>query len=548
MSTAKSQTVSRKLLAGVRDVMAGEGSAQARLDRTTGLIAASMEADVCSIYVRRAGDVLELFSTQGLRPESVHVTRLRIGEGVIGAIAARAQPMAIANVRNHPSFAYRPETGEEPFHSMLGVPVLRAGRVVGIIAVQNREHRRYADEEREILQTIAMVLAEMVAGGDLVSRDELAPTEGDALRPLRVEGVCYSPGLGIGKVVLHEPGFDIDHLVAQDPDAEVERLRHAFTAMHGQLDTLFRKGPLVGGEGEFQDVMEAFRMVAEDAGWLRRIEEAIATGLTAEAAVVKVKNEMRARLGSAPDPYLRERVHDLEDLGNRLLQHLMGAAHHAAEDLPEHVVLVARNMGPAELLDYDHTRLRGVVLEEGSATSHVSIVARALDIPVLGQVPDVMTKVANGENIVVDGRNAQAILRPSEDIQQKFHETRRANERIKAEYVQYKDLPARTRDGVDVSLLINAGLLFDFDQIETTGADGVGLYRTEVPFMVRSQFPDVDAQRQLYERVLERAQGKPVTFRTIDVGGDKVLPYWEERDEENPAMGWRAIRICLDRP
>ncbi len=549
MNAATLSTAPRRLLSRVRDVMAGEGSAQSRLDQITHIIGADLVTEVCSIYVRRAGDVLELFSTQGLSSDAVHVTRLRFGEGLIGEIAAHATPLALSDAQSHPSFAFRPETGEDDFHSLMGVPVLRAGRVVGVLAVQNRTERQYTDEEVETLQTVAMVLAEMVAGGELIGRHELLPADGIALKPLRLEGTVYSKGLGIGKAVLHEPSFDIADLVAENPEHEMQRLRDAFASMLGHLDTLLNQGPLsVGDGGEHEDVLEAFRLIAEDAGWLKRTEEAVRSGLTAEAATLKVKNEMRARLGQAADPYLRERVHDLEDLSNRLLQHLTGKGMRDPEDMPEHMVIVARNMGPAELLDYDHTRLRGLVLEEGSATSHVAIVARALDIPVMGQVREILSKIDNGETIIVDGENAQVLVRPGEDIQQAFHETRRHLEQIKEQYARLKDLPAQTLDGVNIDLNINAGLLFDFDQIEATGAAGVGLYRTEVPFMVRAQFPDVEAQRQLYERVLDRANGKPVIFRTIDVGGDKVLPYWDELDEENPAMGWRAIRISLDRP
>jgi len=549
MNPASISTAPRRLLARVRDVMAGEGSAQSRLDKITAIIAADLVTEVCSVYVRRAGDVLELFSTQGLSPKAVHVTRLRFGEGLIGEIAARAAPLALSDAQAHPNFVFRPETGEDEFHSLMGVPVLRAGRVVGVAAVQNKTERQYTDEEIETLQTVAMVLAEMVAGGELISRHELMPTDGIALKPLRLEGTCFSSGLGIGQAVLHEPSFDIGDLVAEDPEQEMVRLHEAFAAMLGQLDMILSQSPLTAGEGgEHEDVLEAFRMVAEDAGWLRRTEEAVTSGLTAEAAVLKVKNEMRARLGASSDPYLRERMHDMEDLGNRLLKQLLGTITVDKDDLPEHVILVARNMGPAELLEYDHTRLRGLVLEEGSATSHVAIVARALDIPVMGHVREVLSKIDNGESIIVDGQHSQVLVRPGEDVQQAFHETRKALEQIKAQYAQLKDLPAKTLDGIEVSLSINAGLLFDFDQIETTGAKGVGLYRTEVPFMVRAEFPDVPAQRTLYEKVLDRANGKPVVFRTIDVGGDKVLPYWGELDEENPAMGWRAIRICLDRP
>jgi phosphotransferase system enzyme I (PtsP) len=542
-------TAPRRLLARLRDVMAGAGAAQERLNQVTALIAADMVAEVCSIYVRRAGDVLELFATQGLSMDAVHVTRLRVGEGLVGDIAAHANPMALSDAQSHPNFAFRPETGEEIFHSFLGVPVLHAGRVVGVLSVQNVTPRKYTEEETETLQTIAMVLAEMVAGGELIGRDELTPIDGIALKPLRLEGTRFNAGLGIGQAVLHEPRYTVEKIVAEDSDMELERLRAAFTAMHGQLDLIFNKGPLSKGDGgEHEDVLEAFRMVAEDAGWLRRTEEAVLSGLTAEAAVLKVKNEMLARLGSASDPYLRERVHDFEDLANQLLRQLMGHPGQDDAELPEHVVLVARNMGPAEFLDYDHTRLRALVLEEGSASSHVSIIARALDIPVLGQVRDLLAKINGGDAIIADGDNSQVFIRPSEDIQQTFHETRKHKALIKAQYAQLKNLPAKTLDGVEVSLNINAGLLFDFDQIEAVGADGVGLYRTEVPFMVRAEFPDVEAQCNLYEKVLDRAAGKPVVFRTIDVGGDKVLPYWDDFDEENPAMGWRAIRISLDRP
>lgn len=549
MNAKTAPTPSRRLLARVRDVMASAGTAQERLDQITSIIAADMVAEVCSIYVQRAGDVLELFSTYGLSADAVHMTRLRIDEGLVGIIAAKAKPLALNDAQSHPQFAFRAETGEESFHSFLGVPVLRAGRVVGVLSVQNVTPRNYTEVETETMQTVAMVLAEMVAGGELIGHDELAPVDGLALRPLRLEGARFNAGLGIGQVVLHEPNFTIDNIVAEDPDAEVERLRAAFTGMRNDLDRLLSHGPLAGSvAGEHDDVLEAFRMVAEDKGWLRRTEEAVLSGLTAEAAVLKVKNEMRARLGAAADPYLRERIHDMEDLGNQLLRQLIGQDGQSEAALPEHVVLVARNMGPAEFLEYDHTRLRALVLEEGTASSHVAIIARAMDIPVVGQVRGLLARVDNNEAIIIDGDHAQVFIRPSEDIQRTYHKTRKHKTLIKAQYAQLKDLPADTLDGVEISLNINAGLLFDFDQIETVGADGVGLYRTEVPFMVRAEFPNVEAQRVLYEKVMDRADGKPIVFRTLDVGGDKVLPYWDEFEEENPAMGWRAIRIALERP
>ena len=529
--------------------MAGPVSAQQRLDNTTAIIAADMVAEVCSIYVMRAGEVLELFATKGLLPSAVHNTRLRVGEGLIGIVAAQARPMALDDAQSHPDFAFRPETGEEIYQSLMGVPILRGGRVVGVLAVQNRTKRSYVDEEVETLQTVAMVLAELVSGGDLINRDELVPAAGNALLPFRLEGVSLNPGIGVGHAVLHMPEFNITRLVAEDPDAERARLRHAVSEMHGALDDMLGQSVLEGA-GEHREVLETYRMIADDAGWYARIEEAILTGLTAEAAVQKVHNDIRSRMGQITDPYLRERIHDLEDLGHRLLGHLLGVDgenQNPAQEF-ERVVLIARNMGPAQLLDYDRSRLVGLVLEEGSATAHVSIVARALDIPVVGQVRNILENIESGESIIVDGANGHVFLRPGEDVRQSFIESARAYEVEKAAYGRLRELPTETIDGVRISLNINAGLLVDMPHLSEIGTDGVGLYRTEVPFMIRPDFPDVEDQRLIYAKVLELADGKPVVFRTLDVGGDKVLPYWDALEEENPAMGWRAIRVSLDRP
>lgn len=540
---------SRLLLRRLRDVMAGEGSAQERLNRIVTLIAADMVAEVCSCYIMRAGEVLELFATEGLKPEAVHKTRLRVGEGLVGDIAAHARPLALADAQSHPHFAYRPETGEEVYHSLMGVPVLRGGRVLGVLVVQNRTRRHYTEEEIEALETIAMVLAELVASGALVSRDEMQPIEGIALLPVRLEGMSLNAGLALGQAVLHEPRIALRQVVAEDPRDEMERYRAAVAAMHHALDELLADPDMLGG-GEHREVLESYRMFAEDRGWLERIAEAIKTGLTAEAAVERVRSDMRARMAHVADPYLRERLHDLEDLANRLIQHLDGgAAQVLPESLPADVILVARNMGPAELLDYDRRRLRGLVLEEGSPTAHVAIVARALDVPVVGRVPNLLSRVEPGDTIVLDGDNGQLFLRPADDILQAVVESMKSRDQRRAAFAATRDLPAVTRDGVRISLQINAGLLMDMPHLAATGADGVGLFRTEIPFMVRDELPDVVSQTELYRKVLEQAQDKPVIFRTLDIGGDKVLPYWSASGaEENPAMGWRAIRIALDRP
>ena len=395
----------RQLLSRVRDLMASEGKVQDRLNEITTIIATGLITDVCSLYVRRAGDVLELFATHGLKPDSVHATRLRIGEGLIGTVAAEASPLALREAHAHPMFVFRPETGEDAFLSFAGVPVLRGGRMVGVLAVQHESLRDYAEEEIETLQNVAMVLAEMIASGELVSAEELIPADGNASKPLRMEGARFSGGLGLGSAVLHQPQFVVENLVAEDTAAERTRLSRAFAEMHGALDVMLEQTSQAGG-GEHMDVLETYRMIAEDAGWLTKIEDAINGGLTAEAAVQKVQSDIRARFASATDAYLRERAHDFEDLASRLLQHLLGEAGVCHSDLDD-VVLVARSMGPAQLLDYDHTKLRGLVLEEGSAASHVAIVARAFDIPVVGLVHDVLAKMEPGDTNIVDGDHSQ---------------------------------------------------------------------------------------------------------------------------------------------
>ncbi|MCP5366883.1 MAG: phosphoenolpyruvate--protein phosphotransferase [Hyphomicrobiales bacterium] len=528
--------------------MAGTGSAQDQLNEIVSIIAGDMVAEVCSVYVRRAGDVLELFATQGLKSSAVHLTRLRVGEGLIGDIAAHARPLALSDAQAHPGFAYRPETGEEIYHSLMGVPIWRRGRVGGVLAVQNRTRRQYAEEEVETLETVAMVVAELIFSGQLVNRDELRPTDGIALLPLRLGGVRLNSGIALGTAVLHQRALRIDSVVAEDPEAELVRLRRAVTEMHGAIDDMLRTSDL-DPAGEHAEILETYRMIAADSGWLSRIEEAVNDGLTAEAAVQKVHNDIRTRMSQVSDPYLRERVHDFEDLANRLMQHLMGVAEKASDrDLPDDMILVAKSMGPAELFDYDHVKLRGLVLEEGSATSHVAIVARALDIPIVGNVPGVLDTVEEGDVIIIDGNNAQVFVRPGEDVQQTYNVSKRAHEARKAALATLRDQPAVTRDGQRVQLQINAGMLYDLQLLDEYGADGVGLYRTEVPFMVRSEYPDVETQHRIYARVFESVGDRPVIFRTLDVGGDKGLPYWDQMREENPAMGWRAIRVSLDRP
>jgi phosphotransferase system enzyme I (PtsP) len=420
--------------------------------------------------------------------------------------------------------------------------------VAGVLVVQNRTMREYDEDEIEAMQTIAMVLAELVGQGQLVEAAEIRQTEFARKLPYRLDGQVLAEGIAQGVAVLHEPRVEIERLIAENPSEEHDRLGVAIGALRKSIDDMMAAGDM-GGQGEHRDVLEAYRMFAHDKGWLERIEEAIKTGLTAEAAVERVQMETRARMVAITDPYLRERLNDLDDLANRLLRHLTGRAETASKDvLPDEAILVARSMGPAELLDYDRTRLKAVVIEECSPTSHVAIVARALGIPLVGRTEGVIDRIDAGDWIIVDGDLGQIFVRPTGDVLAAYAEAMAVKAQRRAEYAALRDKPAETLDGVAVSLMMNAGLSIDLHHLGETGAAGIGLFRTELQFMVSSTMPRLTAQVDLYGSVIDAAGDRPVIFRTLDIGGDKVLPYLVGPREENPALGWRAIRLTLDRP
>src|SRR5271168_3101217 len=462
----------RVLLRRLREVMAEQVSAQDRLDKIVVLIAANMVAEVCSVYVLRVDATLELYATEGLNRDAVHSTVLGSDEGLVGLVSSQATAINLSNAQAHPAFSFRPETGEEIYHSFLGVPVLRAGNTLGVLVVQNRAKRTYSEEEVEALQTTAMVLAEMIASGELSA---LAPpgAEPAARRTLHLNGTALNDGIALGHVVLHEPRVVITNFIADDPHKERQRLVAAVTALRSDLDAMLEHGDVAEG-GEHRDVLEAYRMFAHDRGWVHKLEEAVSTGLTAEAAVERVQSDTRARMLRQTDPYLRERLHDLDDLANRLLRQLLGRDHAPSrENLPENAVIVARSMGPAALLDYDRKRLRGVILEESGPTSHVAIVARALGIAAVGEVSNAIGLVDPGDAIIVDGAQGEVHIRPAPDLEAAYVERVRLRARRQQQYFALRDKPCVTRDGEEVMLLINAGLLVDLPHIAETGAGGI---------------------------------------------------------------------------
>jgi phosphotransferase system enzyme I (PtsP) len=527
--------------------MAEPGSAQSRLDKVAVLIAANMVAEVCSIYVMRPGQVLELYATEGLKREAVHKSKLKVGEGLVGTIAQQALGLNLAEAQSHPSFKYLPETGEEIYHSFLGVPIMRAGFVIGVLVVQNKTRRHYTEEEEEALLTTAMVLAEVIATGGLMELARETAADVAHIRGHVIKGEVLADGVALGHAVLHEPRVVITNLIAESIPKEKARLDTAIEQLRAHVDEIVEGSDT--RQAEYSDVLEAFRMFAHDRGWLNRLRETVDTGLTAEAAVERVQNDNRARMMRTNDPYLRERMHDLDDLANRLLRILTGQVATASRgDLPKNAIIVARNMGPAELLDYDRSKVRGVVLEEGGKTSHVAIVARALGIPAVGQAEGLIDLVDTGSPLIVDGSTGEIHVRPPHSIERAYGEKVRFYARKQAQFAKLRNVPAITKDGVKISLNINAGLIVDLPHLHDSGADGIGLYRTELQFMMAQHFPRLEAQVRHYRTILAQAKGKPVVFRTLDIGADKALPYLRQPKEENPAMGWRAIRMALDRP
>ncbi len=546
MSAAAS---ARQILTRLHEVMASRMHAQGKLDSVVDIIGASLTSEVCSIYLLRES-MLELFATKGLNKEAVHVTRMAIGEGLTGTIADKVETLNLAEAKAHPDFLYRPETGEEKFHSFAGVPIVYRERAVGVLCVQHVEPRRYEDVEIEALQTTAMVLSELIANAELVDEEEARGLAEGLTGTQTLNGLALVKGLASGLAVYHQPRVQIEQVMADDIEAERARVYRAFDKMREQIDHLSSQAEF-GVGGEHEEVLETYKMFAYDEGWSRRINEAIDSGLTAEAAIERVQQRTRMRMREIDDALLADRMHDLEDLSNRLLRIVSGQLGTAAsQGLRRDTILIARNLGPAELLEYDRRRLKGVILEEGSLTAHVVIVARAMGVPVLGRAAGLRGIIREGDEILLDADKASATVRPSAQMAEAFDARFSKSREKQAAYAELRDVEPFTRCGTRIEVMMNAGLRDDMSSLAMTGADGVGLFRTEFQFLVSATLPQRERQTKLYRDVLEAAGDKPVIFRTVDIGGDKAVPYLasnQANDDENPAMGWRALRLALER-
>lgn len=534
---------SSKLLRRLRDTMAASQEGQERLDQVVDLIAESLGTQVCSIYLQRGDGSLELCATHGLSADAVHKTIMNQSEGLVGRVARSGTPLNTEDASNTRGFSYRPETGEEIYHGFLGVPIQRLGKVMGVLVLQSQEARRFTEAEVSALEIVAIVLAEMAELGAFADSDGKSMSQRNTL-PQLIRGVIGQEGVAEGTVVLHNPRVHISRPVADDPEEEKERLADAFAVLDDELASLAKPSSFI--DKETSDIISVFESVSRDKGLRRRLREDIDNGLSAESAVEMEQSRIRARMKQIQDPFIRERLSDIDELSNRLLRILAGVQRLSAENLPEDAVIVARNLGPADLLEYGR-KIRGLVLSEGAVGSHATVIARSWATPVILQARNITIDAEDGDKILIDAEQGLVHLRPDESVVSAFRDKISMNQKAQAAYSALRDLPAITQDGVEIQLMMNAGLLADLPSLKPSGADGVGLFRTELQFLATSKLPKRDHLVSMYKRILDAAGDKPVIFRTLDIGSDKVLPYMETLDEPNPAMGWRAIRLGLDR-
>ncbi len=530
----------------LRQVMEGQDDVPSKLARITKIIAEQMNADASACYVSVDDDYLELFSSFGFSSTAPHKVKLRYGEGLVGEVAQTSRSLAVSDAWSHPKFSYKKEMGEEPYKSFLGVPLIRRSRSIGVLTVQSKTTHEYSRLEIEILETVAMVLSEMIASDEMTEyKKTLIKERGIAARE-RIKGLSLSKGYGLGKAVVHRRRQAVTKIFAEDKEKELRRLEVAHRQMNDDLDKKFDAAQL--GIGEHVDILDAYRMFAKDKGWYKKIADNVNSGLTAEAAVERAYEDMWNRLSGTNDSYLKERLHDLRDVADRLQSYLSGDTKSAEETGQwENIIVIAQTMGPADLMDYDYNKIRGLIIEDGTPTMHVAIVAKALNIPVIAKIKSIFEEIKTGELVAVDGNDSYVYINPSQIVQDKFKAKIAEKEKLQARLAELKKLPAKTLDGVRIGLYVNVGLAFDLDYIAATNCDGVGLYRTEIPFMASDAMPDVEKQTAYYKDLMDKAGNKKVIFRSLDVGSDKLLPYWGSVGEENPAIGWRSIRITLDR-
>ncbi len=509
------------------------------------MLSEQMNVDASACFLVVDDNYLELFASDGLNPQITNHISLKVGEGIVGKIASSKCAQAVERITEHPDYIHRDGADEDKYTSFMGVPVIRWGRSIGVLCLYKKDLYSFSKQEIEAVETLSMSISEWIASDAVREyKNKFIKLKGQSTKD-KIKGVSLSKGFGYGYAVVHRRRQIVSKIFAEDKQAELSRLSQAHAQMNHDLDEKFNSSKL--GLGEHADILDAYRMFAQDKGWYNKIAGHVEGGLTAEAAVERAYEDMWKRLSGTQDVYLKERLHDLRDVADRLLAYLCGDNTDINTSDLDNIVVVAQTMGPADLMDYDYHKIKALILEDGTATMHVSIVAKALGIPVVSKIKGVYKEVKSGEILAVNGDDGVVFLRPSDKIINSFKEKILERERLAAQLEELKALPSTTLDNQDVNMYINVGLDFDLNYVDSTNCDGIGLYRTEIPFMASEKMPDVDCQVAYYKKLMDKAGNKKVVFRSLDVGSDKLLPYWTYSGEENPAIGWRSIRITLDR-
>lgn len=518
------------LMQSIQRIMQKNIETEAKLSKTMHELNLFFKSDAAVSYISIDDNYLELFSHDGLKLTD-EITSIRFGDGLVGEIALKEQVLSVTD-------------SNALLASIIGAPLLQWDKVIGVFLLGYEKPHVFEDAETDALKTIAMFLATVFSTEEIAQyKRKLAKLRGLNVKD-RLKGTALNKGYGVGAALVHRRRRAIQDIFAKNVHEELELLNTARSQMIASLDESFNQN--TPDAGEHIAILETYKMLAEDKGWYKKIAAHINTGLSAEAAVEKTYDEMRERLSGSSDIYLKERLNDLRDVSDRLRSFLSGENVKAEQNLKD-FVLVAQSMGPADLMDYDYKKIRALILEDGTATMHVSLVAKALNIPVVANVKGLYKDVKEGELLAVDGVEGFVYVNPPEDIKKSFAERQRKMAGWRNELKEMSSKEAKTRDGKKISLNLNMGLDFDLEYLKLSNCDGIGLYRTEIEFMSAPQLLSTAEQVRIYQKILNQAKDKRVVFRSLDVGSDKLLPYWGDFKEQNPAIGWRSIRITLDR-
>lgn len=517
---------------------------QIKLQKIMRLIREQSNSDAAACFLLTDSKHITLFTANGYYENMGNHVKLRIGEGLIGGVAANKRGLNLADDKTHPQYLNHPKLQNE-FHALAAVPLILSGRLIGVLALQRKEKEEYSAADFETIETLSMILSQILVSDEISAYKDIL-LKNSTEQSSRIKGIGLSKGYGIGQAVLHHRRQNINKIFTEDKEAELAKLEKAYTQMNADLDEKFNTTKL--GIGEHVDILDTYRMLAKDKGWYKKITTNVNSGLTAETAVERAYEDMWNRLSATSDQYLKERLHDLRDISDRLLGYLYGDAGKtkiSAET--KDLIVVSQTMGPADLMDYDYTKIRGLIIEDGTPTMHVAIVAKALGIPVIAKVTGIFDSLKNGQKVALDGNEGYIYINPDSSTLNRIQAKITEKEHLAAKLAELKNLPTESLDKKKIGLYINVGLDFDLTYLDTTGCDGIGLYRTEIPFMTSETMPDVEQQISYYKSLFDKAGDRRVTFRSLDVGSDKLLPYWGNMGEENPAIGWRSIRITLDR-